>query len=289
MSASIHLTTSLAELDDAIAELNSQLGTETALPAWVDGVSDSEIARFRIREIYGRLDFEDAQQGNTTVGLTGVIGASESLIEAAYRVNRAKKAFRAAWVAMADMMIEIAALNGGDHPGRLVSLREHHLSNNLGRSRLSVLQAWRSIPIADAVMAIPHRIGMSLSQVPKVERVTRAEALERLLRLGDDFGIQAQRDKLMAIPEDEPLAIVKRSPPHIRANVAWRVDGQWVRKQYPATLPLMFLAQPGVALPLIGVPKTHRVPNTQRPRRLDAKVEPEAFLPAIHAHRYHRF
>ncbi len=138
------------------------------------------------------------------------------------QVNAAKEALKECFVSFDSVRVEV---DGERRPLALAILRD------LGRSDMNRLLAYRHIY---SYSQLPEIIGFSRSNVRTVARKTTLQVLAWLSKMSQENS-ESYRNTVMALPEDEPLALVKGRYSSQRANV--KLNGE--RKMIPAHLPLL--------------------------------------------------
>lgn len=291
----VALTQAVHTLEARMGALDDALRAEGDWFAWVLGCEERAPARAMARQVIRMLEFEKDQAPNTTVTAPGLLAISEETRELVQEVNAAKDVLRQAVKQMEGITVTEEVPTRVQKPDgeeewrpvvRTVPLSIYHVRVTMKRPHFHFLQAWRRVPLLDLYPVPPARVGFSWTHTAKVYRITVAEARTRLERLGTDPNIRRQIYLLDQMPPEEPLALVKALPEHVRANVAWRLPGQKspARKPYRASLPLLYVADKDAPPPIIARPRRYEF--DYRPRRLDAKIEERPYLESIHVHRY---
>ena len=153
----------------------------------------------------------------------------------------------------------------------------------LGAARLNLKQAYRHVPLLDKR---PLKVGFTWSKQGRtIQRTTVAEARRLLERRSETPQVLAELRRLAAIPEDEILARVRSTSPHLRANIVSAGSEERERRLIQAPLPILVPLADHEPLPdYVPVPPE---PGGQvRLKRSDVRIEEEPFLPLIRVHRY---
>lgn len=269
------LTISFKKLRSSLDQLTIQILQERR-SAWVFDLGKKtyhdEAARRKLVEVLERLQFQDERDGRETDICPGIVGASGRLIKLAAATNLYRDEFKQA----------VLQVNRKDPQ------RARNLMAELGYPRLHFKQSYRHLPI---LLKKPDSVRFTWGATRSIKKISRQEALQRLLRLAGEepsIGYQKQLELLQRHPRDEPIAIVQDLKPHIKANVCWiereGKEKKVSRKMISAALAILIPLDPGEALPEVSA----AFPDERKPRkpRADVKIEREAFLPSIRGHRY---
>ena len=272
------LEEALNELQGALAAFGDRLALDPPAPIdWVEGTLEHREARRKALEALTALEFQQGQAPNESHNCAGVLGIAGTTADAAERVNAAKSVLRQALAAFRD---------GDDASGGRHNEEIREILKAYGLPRLVQRQAYRRFTI---LRDPPDRISFTWARTTDIKTVTVQEADQRLRRQGDDPGIEAQRARLAEIAPDERLAIVHQATPHPRANLRWHMSGGSVQRMVKARIPLLVVVDDPSHADRIRVrPLPEPVAHPARRRRGDRRIDPEVFLPAIHAHRYLR-
>lgn len=274
--AEVDLHQAMTKLESSLFEFAHLVRSER-FAAWASADLWDTDARNKVAALITQIDYEDGQIGNEAVILPGLIGASDELLALAEVVNGHKDAVRKALMALKGQTVELTSAHGRTRRAQA----DQHALTRLGHARLHRLQAWRHIPI---LPARPAAVWFAWSESKKVYRIDCAEARRRLEALGaDQPHIAWQLERLSGLKPDTPLGVIGRARPHARANIFW-ADKQMM--QVRASLPLFYPAKPGESLPELTPIAEDRQKRTKRSQRRDTHLQPDPFLPSIHAYTY---
>lgn len=258
--ARMQLAQALDSYEAALDQFTTLL-TRSDLPHWLALGGD----RQALADAFAQVDYVEDQPGNDALLFVGLAAVDRDTARAAVAFNAAKQELRTVLTPMADLFWP-----GPNGPEPLA----RHALRALGRGRLHPLQAWRQIEV---LPQRPLQVGYCWCRSTKVQRRTAAEERIRAERLG----LHEEAAQLAALPPDTPLARVRPVPPHPRANLVY-ADG--TRRQVRAVLPILYTDPSGMPLP------RHQGPGPcairERLPRLDRRIEPDVWLPALHLHRY---
>lgn len=282
----ITLLDSFERLVTHIGDFSHRLALDTDRPLWVS-LTDQEVAekldmRSKAVRLFQSLWYEDGQDGRATQTCPGIVGASAAVASAAIELNRRKDQFKQA----------VLALKGLDKNQAKHALDGLHKRNaevaaamrRMGTARLNLKQAYRHVPLLEKR---PQKIGFTWSKQGRtIQRTTVAEARRLLQRRSESVQVNSELSKLGQIPEDEILARVRSTSPHLRANVVFvNADDSLERRLVQAPLPILVPLADGEPLPEF-VPIPPEPAGQIRLKRSDVKIEEEPFLPLLRVHRY---
>jgi hypothetical protein len=279
------LATALHQLETKLEHLDEQLRIEFGYPQWVWQGSNLEEDRQRIRTIIRAIDYIDEQEATGTRICPAVLGTSRETLDIVHQINQAKKTLQAALQAMDDVLVSIEDPITGEimeRPLLKVALAA------LRHPRLHRRQATRQLVVLDTP---PDSISFTWARLPKIETTDKDRARQllevRLARYGSRQSILQELAKLEALPEGENLAIVKPAHVHPRVNLVFsEADGRVRRTQKRGVLPIFYPTQKNSPLVRLRPLADESPPIGERLKRSDVRVDPEVFLPSIHAHRY---
>lgn len=257
----------------ALEEFTASVLADQHLPAQLQGDVNGLAARHEANAAYRKFFPDDDQGPNNTFTCLGALGASPETLRLAATVNACKAAFQEAMTPTARRK----ALDSGQRLDMArVLLREIHLGGLLQR------QVTRAIPILDRR---PLHLGYTETERShSVERISIDTARLRLERLGDGPNIHEQLMKLSGLSR-EVLAVVLVVPKHFRVNVRAQDEcGVLLKYQRKWQLPVLYPAVAGDPPLSIRWPSSERETDPGSHGR--KKIETEAFLPSIKAHRY---
>jgi hypothetical protein len=266
---------SIQHIRVCLDEFIESFSAEETFPIWLNGYQDSVLARQEAVRVMGQITYEHEQGHNESVTAPGLAGVSAETVELAVRLNEAKQQIEALSVKWRKVMVK-------NSDGENVSLVQDAFSQ-AGLPRIHRVQLYRKLVILDSK---PDRVGFFQAHSRSVAKLDHA-GVERLLRRqgGDDLTVRMALGKLNSVPFNEPLAHVKVTPSHVRANISWRKKGQIVRMMRHSSMPILYVSKDADVLPLFSPPGE---PDAERPRLrpLDAKLEEMPFLDLINVYRY---
>lgn len=273
-----------AAFDEVVARIQALLGVyrESSNPAWALH-SPTPNADWLARALLD-MWYEDGQDGRHTRTYVGLIAATPELMEAVEDVNHAKARFSQVMKHIQEKDAGLVAELKGALPLRHPGLQAHLAGKGLGRLHLK--QCWRHLPVAEAPL---ERIHLSwYSSGRSIKRITASEAADKLAEFNTESPhIQVQLRQLAGLPSSEPLAIIQRQAPVMRANLFYQeplADGR-ARRAMNVALPL-FIPSPDGRLPTHNEPLPTPPPARTRKERCDQKIESDPFLPSLRAYRY---
>ena len=237
---------------------------------------------------YQDIWYRGDQDGRETRSCYGLVMANEELISLAKSVNDKKDAFK--------LLVQSVQKDNQDRWLALkaqLNKRHDNLRARLyfnGLARLHLKQAYRHIPILETW---PEKIGFTwYSNGRSIKKLTVAQAEQKLINMGEGKDhIQAQLQKLNTLGEHELLAQIQNQVPVVRANLVFKHlnelgHSETIRKAMNVSLPLLIPSEKFPFLPKFN--EISEQPPEQRTRipRNDFKIEQDAFLPSLRAHRY---
>lgn len=265
-------------LRDSLTALSHSIRNDYDYPIWMANTDQNNARRSAIEGIES-LFAAPGQSPNQTVNCLGVVGASSETLSRIAEVNEKKLAFKES---MSPLSKQQRMAPDPDNPEQMIStplarivLREMKLGTLLQR------QATRQIVTLNC---IPFRIGFTMTaRSPSVVRITKDQARNRLIRLGDDYSIKQQLFMLEKLDDKEMLAVVISIPRHVRQNITYLgSSGKKQNTQKKTSLPLFYPCHPGEPLPIITMCDS----NINKRLRANCEIENDPYLPAIHAYRY---
>lgn len=279
-----HFIEAFYGLERAI-ELLVQSYHEAPMPIWVH--HDAESTTSWLEQALRNLWYRDGQPGNESAAYVGMVGAAPQHLQYIHEVNEAKHVLQ-----MTGQALKSQAPVGFREAKQRIGANRQALQgalNDAGVARLHIKQAWRRLPLAEAPVRRVHFSWYSSGRA--IKRVTVAEAEEALCRFDTTAAhIEIQRKALASLPSSEVLAQVKPQTSIMRANLTY-FDPLPSLKMHVAmnvTMPLFIPLAEGEALPDHNEPATSPPVERQWPKRRDARLEEEPFLPSVHVHRYRR-
>lgn len=275
-------------LQQHLNHLGECLSADAHLPAWLQPLPYPALKSDNPREaslrLYRQLTYMDDQEGREILLGIGLIGASPKTLEQAQLLNESKKQFKKAVQELKAQ--KLSFYDDALHEAfiQLFETFRHDYTatalQSAGLSRLHLKQCYRQIPILDKC---PIKVSWSWANTRSIKKISKANAIALLNKKGDDIGIQQQIEKVHGMRAGECIAIVQELAPHLRTNIVTPGAEESERVMMKGSLPLLYPAEPGEALPAIILPKTK---NSERQTRSDMKIDPEIYLPAIRGHRY---
>jgi hypothetical protein len=211
------------------------------------------------------IDFHDEQDEKRVVRYAGAVAVSPQTLNAARSLNLAKAAFGDA----------VRCYRNLTSRRERDSQQVRDLLIRFGAARLSLVQAYRTVPILDS---LPSRIGYCWAMGTNQVNVLGRDAA--IGRIDDEHASAAERQSMkQAVSRTHPdhLRLVEPVAPHIRANVTWMAGQQRRARSVHAPLPLLYLFSAGLAAPIVvGLDRPEPDPRTrkQRQRRSDARMKP---------------
>lgn len=241
-----------------------------------------------LRRVLMDMWHEPGISGVVTSKHSGVIAASPVLRKRFNALNEQKQAFKAiadeikqtkpVYTSQSQLKEEIGT--------QYQHLRQH--LNTAGLARLSLKKTVRTVYVLEHPI---RHIGIGWQTSGRsIVKISMAEAEKRLIKFGADKPhIEIQLKKLASLPPNEPLALVHKQSPQLRANVHFaEIDDAPPPRSlaFNSSLPIIVAPDPRTGLlPSLRTPPSEPA-NHQRERRKDAKVDVEPFLPSINVHRY---
>lgn len=257
--------------------------TDHEYPAWADTLdhTSSDTSRTTICKAISQIEYQDQQDPREVIFCPGLLGCSNQTLELAKQLNLAKDRLKETLQAMDLLKIAITNSDNGrimQRPLSKVALEE------IGLARLHRWQSWRHLLVFEQC---PSHIGFTWAHTKKVRRVTAEQAYIKLEKINrDDPYIKEQMSRLSHLPLNEPLAEVIPATTHLRANIVWDDHGTITRKQVRTSLPILFPSKPNGTLPRFSQIRQKPENDNTRLKRMDIKLEEDAFLPSVHIYRY---
>lgn len=301
----IELGNSLKGLTGALGELAEHIRTDArAIWMWVPGGSDlprvaiPALSRAKALEAAGRAfltikydDDQDAHESRIAPGLIVLSPAGIRLVDDVnYWKDRLAKALKAMDGIQVDGVVDQDTGERGPRPLREVALERLYFR------RLHYYQAVRKIVVlreSAEHIGTPDYVSYSWGICRAVRRTSREAVLEELsgrLAAGKGSPRLLERDiaLLKRLPEGEPIAVVRKAPPTVKANVRWpsREGQPPLRRMCSAVAPLVMLGEtlPSQFRALPAKP----LPSPARLARSDTELEGKPFLCTLPAFRYLR-
>ena len=283
------------KLQDKLSSLHEHMKEDKHLMAWMqDGkslveYSNSIIARVKAFALLNQLEYTAEQEPREIIIGAGFVGCSSTTIEQANRVNEAKDNFKAAILTLKEAKLPLKDEMLNSSMENILNKRSSIAKgtlNKIGLARLHLKQCYRRIPILEEA---PLKISWTWANTRSIKRITVAQAQEMLNKKSKDAGILNQIQKLNNIYNQEELAIVQDLAPHLRANIVLPDENSVKRIMIKGPVPIFFPCDRDTAPPIFKAPKEKTAKSQDRLTRADVRIDPEAFLPAIRAHRYLKY
>lgn len=286
----IQVLESFSGLQDCLADLQQALLGDHKLLGWLQE-ADSDLSGYQLRafafEQISQLEYLPKQAPREILLCVGFLGANAPTIDALLALNQAKAQFKKAMLALKAAKVPLHDPYLTETMENILGQRPEQtrlLLKKMGLARLHLKQCYRIVPVLDKV---PTKMSWTWANTRAIKRITPEEALLLLKKKGSDLGIQRQMEKVISLPKGEQLAIVQELAPHLRTNLVFGDKTSGIeRRMIKGSLPVFFPANEMTAPPSFKPPKTKHIKNIHRQSRTDQKLDPEPFLPAIHAHRY---
>lgn len=157
----------------------------------------------------------------------------------------------------------------------------HELLFNAGFKPVKLMQVYRQIPIVDYH---PRRISFTLVRHNSQKKITKGQAIEKLIKAGQGSHIDNQLDKLNRQGNDINLIVHREISQLWAANIGTFKDenNRSSTTKIMTSLPIIYLHQPTLPQPLVSYSEK----RTSRKPRADKKIEKEVFLKSIRTYRY---
>lgn len=290
-SLCINVINTFERLQNELIELHNLLVIhDKKLPVWFEPplklhVNLNSTTREQIFKFLSQLEYTNEQEPREILIGAGIVAASKTTIEQIDKINNTKLDFKTAILKLKNAKIKISEPILIEKFNAILATRPDEVATNLkkmGLARLHLKQCYRQIPI----IAKPFKISFTWAHTNSIEKIDKQEALELLQRHKIDKGIEQQINKLKTLRDNESLAIVQVLAPHLRANLVFKNGINTTRKMIKGSVPIFYEDETGVKLPNFKPPSVEKSKDPHRLSRNDVKIEREAFLPAIRAHRY---
>ena len=264
---------------DTIRQLGKTIDTEPVIVwmAFTDQTSPSGKSE-TLNQALTDFWYRDGQDGRETTAYFGLVACTPAVINEVKRVNEAKLQFKKAVSDFRNLYPTQLS-----EQKQLLAARQPHLAQHLaheGLARLHLKQVSRQIPLVEEPLA---KVGFNwYNSGRSIQKISKQDALKRLQKFNTDQPhIRIQYDQLATISDQEPLALVQKQAPIMRANLLF---GNGDRKAMNVAMPLFF--------PISGGFPAHKPPAPEPPERRsrgvrsDNVIEEAPFLPSIRVHRY---
>lgn len=239
------------------------------------------------------IRYEEGQDAHESRIAPGLIALPRAGIELADDANywkaRLAKALKAMEGRKAEGVINQETGERGSRPLREVALEAFYFR------RLHYFQAVRKVMVlreSAEHIGTPDYVSYSWGICRAVRRTSREALIGDLsARLANGTGAPRLLERDLAVldrlPAAEPLALVRRAPPTVKANVRWpaRAGGAPTRRLCSAVAPIVML---GEQLPEQFRPLPPQPPSSERLARADTELESKPLLCTVPAFRYLR-
>ncbi len=279
------------KLQLSLEDLCVAIDKDSELIAWVHQDSESHFvlgdlsARAQAIALFKQIQYIDKQAPREIIVLPGFIGASVTTLTMVDEVNKAKDSFKKSVLALKAAKVSVQDPGFTQQIDDILNARAStmtHAMQKMGLARLHLKQCYRKIPV---LRRAPAKISWTWAHTKAIKKISMTKAQEMLLKKGDDAGIQIQLQKLHALPQHEPLAIVQELAPHLRANIVLSGDVP-ARVMIKGPVPIFFPCDVKTPYPAFKIPQKKSLRDQNRSIRNDVRLDPTPFLPAIRAHRY---
>jgi hypothetical protein len=274
------------EMQVCLQKLKFALQADAPHMAWLHEASQPRLSQLSHRErayaVISSVEYEDGQAPKEILVCPGIIGASPETLAIVNAVNQAKEKFKQTVLILKRNKINLNEKSFLDSFNSALPQREGNTSKALkkmGLARLHLKQCYRKIPI---LAEVPLKITWTWAHTRSIRKIDKLKAKALLEKRTKDLGIQQQLQNLDSIATEEPLAIVQELAPHLRANILFP-NQQRIMVKGP--IPIFFPAEHHES-PIFKPPGQKKDKDKNRVIRADLQIDPELFLPAIHAHRY---
>ncbi len=256
IAARLAVRDTLLSLIDHAGLFRDAVTNDRDLPAWVMEQERklSVSAREQAAQTASCLTYQDDQQRQQTLKLTGLIGISDKTLELGRSFNQSKADFKAAMLHYRQLFGESIKMT--DFSSK--ELRDG-LLGHLKIQHLHFVQCYRQVKLFEDA---PARIGFSwASGTHGTVRLTAEKAIQHLKDKFTTSQVIVNDIKQLEQMPKEAIVVIKRPlAPHLRANLSWsdsieslRKSDKSLRTQYPGQintpLPLFILLSSGQPLP----------------------------------------
>lgn len=291
----VSLTHAFETLQDYGRQARGAVLSDEAMPA--DYLSpyqlEGESARLYAAQALTEWYFNDDQQPTETTVHMAAIASSERTRRTLGQLNQAKTDFHDIVTALRQSVTSTSAERGelyrlltfalGRRPKVLKDNYIGDMIRDILHPRLSLRQATRRVPVVDPM---PASIRWRWVDERASDRVTRDELIELLEKHGDNPMAREDQRRLLGLPADEMLSIVKKSTTQLRLAITFpkgnRPNGpyQYLKNRMPVFYsgddPITRLRKPE----MVVVP-SNAIKHTRRKRLQD-----EPFLSTLSVYRY---
>ena len=290
----INVIDSFELLQQSLAELEYQMTqSDKDLPVWFEMPSllsyQEKISQRELAYLFiAQLQYVEQQEPKEILLGPGLIAASANTLDAVTKLNLAKHGFKQAMLALKNTKTNLKERTFSNKLEQAIQARPKLIArtlNSLGLSKLHLKQCYRKSPVLESQ---PKKVSWTWAHTRSIKKISAKEAELMLSRQGTDDGIMRQQHKLAQLPNNAVLAIVQELAPHLRANIVFqdKIANTIARKMVKGASPLFYPYKSDYALPKIKPPGPKKERDKDRDIRSDVKLDPEPFLPAIHAHKY---
>ncbi|MCW8452595.1 hypothetical protein [Legionella quinlivanii] len=266
------LATDIVSQFEALMERLNQLSChiDTVLydkPAWLGGekITDKSF----IKSVFKEFSF-DSSIGQCTLSCPGALAGTLETLEIIKQVNQQKLDFRIS----VDFYLKARGLSG--------TAAIHDLLRQAGYSAIRLRQVYRTI---HGISFHPRRISFTQTRHNSHRVITRSEAEERLMKIGQGANIDWQKERLQLI-DDKTLVIQHVIKPIWAVNISTfkQEDGRATHQKLLTRLPIVYLQDANLPEPLVGFSRKYQRQSDRS--RKDKAIEATPLLPSLCAYRY---
>lgn len=273
-------------LQACLQKLKYSLLSDSALMAWLQDGPSSYFSQLPHRErayaVLSALEYEDTQAPKEILICPGIIASSYDTLRIVEALNQAKHHFKQMVLMLKKEKLKLNDKTFVTALESRLSKREDGTSKALkkmGLARLHLKQCYRSVPI---LTEAPLKITWTWAHTRSIRKISKEQAKALLSKRVQDVGIENQLRNLEPLSHSEPLALVQELAPHLRANILFSDQRRLMIK---GPIPIFYPATSSIH-PIFKPPGQKKEKDKERLIRADLQIDPEPFLPAIHAHRY---
>ncbi|MFO1257295.1 MAG: DNA replication terminus site-binding family protein [Gammaproteobacteria bacterium] len=277
------------KLQACLQNLKHCLLADSSLMAWLQDGPSSYFSQLSHRErayaVLSALEYEDTQAPKEIIICAGIIASSYETLRMVEALNEAKHHFKRMVLMLKKEKLKLNDKTFVTALESTLSKREGGTSTALkkmGLARLHLKQCYRSIPV---LTEAPLKITWTWAHTRSIRKISKEQAKALLSKRAQDMGIEYQLRNLESLSHLEPLALVQELAPHLRANILFTDQKRLMIK---GPIPIFYPATTSIS-PIFKPPTQKKAKNKDRMIRADLQIDPEPFLPAIHAHRYLAF
>ena len=274
VTAKLAIRDTLLDLIEANNAFKASSLSDSALPAWIMGGTDSLSDREKGIKTATQLTYTKEQNRQETLKCPGIIAVSPNTVILGNELNRAKENFKQAMNSYRSLFGESFSMTSLGSK----EIRET-LLGSLKLQHLHFVQSYRRIKLFPTP---PERIGFSWAATHTgTVKMTAAKAVNHL-RSKFTHGGNLLKDiqTLEGLPGDTRVVIKRHLSSHLRANLTWSEEIEQLgdfnkesKKEYPAQInapiPLFICLNPGQQMPEFN--KIRQLDTTNRQARLRRK------------------